>query len=92
MRGSFTVEFTDAEAAIKDLEELVPKVKASPGFVAGYWVRLDPSHGTSIAVFVRHRGPGPRHGTAHRRRNGRCQGHGRQGRSGDGQRLRAGRA
>ena len=46
-----TVDFTDAEAAIKGLEELVPNVKASPGFVAGYWVRLDDSHGTSIAVF-----------------------------------------
>jgi len=46
-----TVDFTDAEVAIKGLEELVPNVKASPGFVAGYWVRLDDSHGTSIAVF-----------------------------------------
>ena len=46
-----TVDFTDMEAAIKGLEELVPNVKASPGFVAGYWVRLDDSHGTSIAVF-----------------------------------------
>jgi hypothetical protein len=46
-----TVDFTDAEAAIKNLEELVPNVKASPGFVAGYWVRLDDSHGTSFAVF-----------------------------------------
>jgi hypothetical protein len=46
-----TVDFTDVEAAIKGLEELVPNVKASPGFVAGYWVRLDDSHGTSIAVF-----------------------------------------
>jgi hypothetical protein len=46
-----TVEFTDAEVAIENLEELVANVKASPGFVAGYWVRLDDSHGTSIAVF-----------------------------------------
>jgi hypothetical protein len=46
-----TVDFTDVEAAMKGLEELVPNVKASPGFVAGYWVRLDDSHGTSIAVF-----------------------------------------
>ena len=46
-----TVDFTDVEAAIKGLEELVPNVKASPGFVAGYWIRLDDSHGTSIAVF-----------------------------------------
>ena len=46
-----TVDFTDAEVAIKNLEELVPNVKASPGFVAGYWVRIDDAHGTSIAVF-----------------------------------------
>jgi hypothetical protein len=46
-----TVDFTDVEAAVKGLEELVPNVKASPGFVAAYWVRLDDSHGTSIAVF-----------------------------------------
>ena len=26
-------------------------MKATPGFVAGYWIRLDDSHGTSIAVF-----------------------------------------
>ena len=46
-----TVDFTDVEAAVKGLGELVPNVKAAPGFVAGYWVRLDDSHGTSIAVF-----------------------------------------
>jgi hypothetical protein len=46
-----TVDFTDAEVAIKTLEELVPRVKASPGFVAGYWVRLDDAHGTSMAIF-----------------------------------------
>ncbi len=46
-----TVDFTDAEAAIKDLGELIPTVKASPGFVAGHWIRLDETHGTSIAVF-----------------------------------------
>jgi hypothetical protein len=45
------VDFTDADAAIKDLDELIPTVKASPGFVAGYWVRLDDSHGTSTTVF-----------------------------------------
>ncbi len=28
-----------------------PTVKAQPGFVAGYWIRLDDSHGSSIAVF-----------------------------------------
>jgi hypothetical protein len=24
---------------------------AAPGFVAGYWIQLDESHGTSLAVF-----------------------------------------
>jgi hypothetical protein len=46
-----TVEVTDAEAAIKSLEGLIPNVKASPGFVAGYWIRLNDAHGTSIAVY-----------------------------------------
>ena len=45
------VEFTDADTAIKSLAELIPNVKASPGFVAGYWVRTDDSHGTSMAVY-----------------------------------------
>ena len=26
-------------------------MKAAPGFVAGYWIRLDESHGTSFSVF-----------------------------------------
>jgi hypothetical protein len=46
-----TVDITDSEAATKGLEELVPTVKAAPGFVAGYWIRLDEAHGTSIGVF-----------------------------------------
>jgi hypothetical protein len=46
-----TVDITDAEVAVKGLEELVPTVKALPGFVAGYWLRLDDSHGTSMSVF-----------------------------------------
>jgi hypothetical protein len=45
------VEFTDADAAIKGLDDLIPTVKAAPGFVAGYWLRTDDSHGTSFAVF-----------------------------------------
>jgi hypothetical protein len=46
-----TVDITDSDAATKSLKELVPTVKASPGFVAGYWIRLDETHGTSVAVF-----------------------------------------
>jgi hypothetical protein len=46
-----SADFTDVEAAVKGLDGLVPTVKASPGFVAGYWIRLDDSHGTSVVVF-----------------------------------------
>jgi heme-degrading monooxygenase HmoA len=47
-----TVDITDGEAAMKGLaEQVVPMVKQAPGFVSGYWVRLDESHGTSIIVF-----------------------------------------
>ena len=45
------VDITDAEEAVKGLGEIIPTVKASPGFVAGYWIRLDQSHGTSVAVY-----------------------------------------
>ena len=45
------VDITDSDAAVKGLEELVPTVKAAPGFVAGYWIRLDEGHGTSVSVF-----------------------------------------
>ena len=45
------VEFTNADAAIKDLDGIIPTVKASPGFVAGYWLRIDDTHGTSVGVF-----------------------------------------
>jgi hypothetical protein len=46
-----SVDIADGEAAVNGLKELVPTVKALPGFVAGYWLRLDDSHGTSISVF-----------------------------------------
>ncbi len=45
------VDITDAEEAVKGLNELIPNVKATPGFVAGYWIRLDQSHGASVAVY-----------------------------------------
>jgi hypothetical protein len=46
------VEIHDADAARSGLEEQVlPMVKGAPGFVAGYWVGLDDTHGTSIVVF-----------------------------------------
>jgi hypothetical protein len=46
------VEINDAEAARSGLEEQVlPMVKGAPGFVAGYWIALDDTHGTSVVVF-----------------------------------------
>ena len=29
----------------------MPTVKQAPGFVAGYWIRVDDRHGTSVVVF-----------------------------------------
>jgi hypothetical protein len=46
-----SVDITDGDLATKGLEELVPRIKAAPGFVAGYWIRLDEGHGTSFSVF-----------------------------------------
>jgi hypothetical protein len=46
------VEVQDQDAGRKMLEEqIVPMVKGSPGFVAGYWTNLGNSMGASIAVF-----------------------------------------
>jgi hypothetical protein len=45
------VAIHDPVAAREGLEQVVPAVARAPGFVAGYWVRLDEGHGTSIAVF-----------------------------------------
>jgi hypothetical protein len=47
-----TVEITDSDAAAKDLQErVIPMVSQAPGFVGGYWVRIDEGHGTSVVVF-----------------------------------------
>jgi heme-degrading monooxygenase HmoA len=47
------VTVTEGEAATKFLrEEIVPRVSQAPGFVTGYWVRLEGGdQGTSIVVF-----------------------------------------
>jgi hypothetical protein len=46
------VDITDGEAATTALsEQVVPMVKQAPGFVGGYWVRLDEGHGMSVVVF-----------------------------------------
>jgi len=46
-----SVSFTDQSAAQASLGELVPRVAASPGFVAGYWIALSEHKGASVAVF-----------------------------------------
>ena len=46
------VTVTDADAATAALrDQVVPQVSGTPGFVAGYWVRLDGSRGTAVVVF-----------------------------------------
>ena len=47
------VTVTEGEAATKHLrEEIVPQVSQAPGFVAGYWVRLEGGdEGNSVIVF-----------------------------------------
>jgi hypothetical protein len=45
------VTINDLPAAQAELNELVPRVSAAPGFVAGYWISLSQDKGTSIAVF-----------------------------------------
>jgi hypothetical protein len=46
------VTVTDADAAVAALrDQVVPQVSGTPGFVAGYWVRLDGGRGTAVVVF-----------------------------------------
>ena len=46
------VTVTDADAAAAALrDQVVPQVAATPGFVAGYWVRLHGGRGTALVVF-----------------------------------------
>ena len=47
------VTVTEGETATKYLrEEIVPQVSQAPGFVAGYWVRLEGGdEGNSVIVF-----------------------------------------
>jgi hypothetical protein len=46
------VTVTDADAAAAALrDQVVPQVSRTPGFVAGYWVRLDGRCGTAVVVF-----------------------------------------
>ena len=46
------VTVTDADAAAAALrDQVVQQVSGTPGFVAGYWVRLDGARGTAVVVF-----------------------------------------
>jgi hypothetical protein len=46
------VTINDADAATEGLRsELVPRVADSPGFVAGYWVRVGENQGMSVIVY-----------------------------------------
>ena len=46
------VKVTDATAATQNLrEKIVPRISQAPGFVAGYWVRLEGDEGNSVVVF-----------------------------------------
>ncbi|MGA2008774.1 MAG: hypothetical protein ABSH27_14600 [Solirubrobacteraceae bacterium] len=41
----------DVAAAQAELGGIVPQVSAAPGFVAGYWIALSQTKGTSVVVF-----------------------------------------
>ena len=46
------VTVTDADAATAAVrDQVVPQVSGTPGFVAGYWVRLHGGRGTAVVVF-----------------------------------------
>jgi hypothetical protein len=46
------VTVNDPEPATSALrEQVVPRVKQLPGFVAGYWIRLEGDQGRAIIVF-----------------------------------------
>ena len=46
------VTINEGEGATKYVrEEVVPRVSQAPGFVAGYWVRLEGNQGTAVIVF-----------------------------------------
>jgi hypothetical protein len=46
------VTITDADAAAAAVrDQVVPQVSRTPGFLAGYWVRLGAGRGTAVVVF-----------------------------------------
>jgi hypothetical protein len=47
-----TVTVNDEDAGTAQLrDQVVPRVSSAPGFIAGYWVRLQGNKGVSIVVF-----------------------------------------
>jgi hypothetical protein len=47
-----TLSDDDSESLKELREQIVPRVAQAPGFVAGYWVRLDgETQGTSVIAF-----------------------------------------
>jgi hypothetical protein len=44
-------EYTDLDAVMADLADVIPNAQVAPGFVAGYWIHLDDSHVTALSVF-----------------------------------------
>jgi hypothetical protein len=47
-----SVEIEDGDKSAQMLkEQVIPGVKAAPGFISGVWVNVDKHHGTSIVVF-----------------------------------------
>ena len=48
-----TVTINDVEAATRFLrEEIVPRISQAPGFVTGYWARIEGGNqGTSMVIF-----------------------------------------
>ena len=47
-----SVTIGDENAAQEALRnEVLPRISAAPGFVAGYWVQLSEGKGTSMSVF-----------------------------------------
>ncbi len=45
------VHFNDTDAAREELRDLVPRVAAMPGFVAGYWISFSREEGSTTLVF-----------------------------------------
>jgi hypothetical protein len=46
------VEIKDLSVAVKGVtDQVIPMVTQSPGFLGGYWIRLDDGSGTSVVLY-----------------------------------------